>query len=70
MTQEKQNEVMAALERELISPTASITWMRYVPIHRRAEFEAAGWTVTDKLKETHHGQFAYLGIWRGEGEPT
>ena len=42
-----------------------ISWTKYIPHHRRAEYEALGWVITDALKETHHGEWSYLGTWKG-----
>ncbi len=48
-----------------------VTWrhLAYVPHHRRAEFEALGWKVEDKLNGTHHGDWSCIGEWVGpEGQ--
>ena len=31
---------------------------------------AEGWVLADDLQDTHHGAFACICVWEGEGEPT
>jgi hypothetical protein len=46
-----------------------ITWLRYVPHHLVASFEAIGWVLDDDLRGTSHGEYAVLMRWAGDGEP-
>ena len=39
----------------------SYSYLKYVPKKLKAEYEALGWTVTDDLKGTHHGDYSYIG---------
>lgn len=42
----------------------------YVPHADVARYEAMGWTRTDALRGTYHGEFAVLMIWEGLEEPA
>ncbi|GEM_PF-4130816 len=33
---------------------------QFIPHHRRAEYEAKGWTVSDDLSDTHNGRHSVL----------
>ena len=47
-----------------------ITWLRYV-VHSSVEaYKAKGWKVRNDMADTHHGKYAVLMIWEGEGEPN
>lgn len=46
-----------------------ITWLKLVPHHRRAEFEAIGWVFSSDLGSTH-GFWSCLMRWAGEGGPV
>lgn len=47
----------------------SIKWVKYVPRHLKGEYEALGWQVSDSLKGLSHGDYSYIGVWKGEGDP-
>lgn len=49
--------------------TSPPTYIRYVPHGDVAKFEAAGWAKRRGLAGTHHGIFAVLMEWTGDGEP-
>lgn len=42
----------------------------YVPYADVSRYEAMGWTRTDALRGTYHGEFAVLMIWEGLEEPA
>lgn len=47
-----------------------ISWAKYVPIERRADYEKLGWVIdSEALSLTPHGQWSLIGIWPGEGYP-
>lgn len=46
-----------------------IQWLRYVPHHLVGPMLAKGWTISDDMQGTHHGNYSVIMIWRGEGEP-
>ena len=47
----------------------TISWTKYIPKEQKEIYEALGWQVADKLRETPHGEWSYIGIWTGEGDP-
>ncbi len=46
------------------------TFFKYVPNGFVHVWEKAGWAVTPALNDTHHGVYAALMEWKGEGEPV
>lgn len=46
-----------------------ITWFRYVPHESVSEYLGKGWEIADDLSSTHHGDYAVLCVWKGDGEP-
>lgn len=46
-----------------------ITWLKYVTHDAVPEYLAKGWVVSCDLSPTHHGEYAVLMVWKGEGEP-
>jgi hypothetical protein len=44
-------------------------WFKYVAFDHIPVWEALGWVATDALEATHHGHYAVLMQWTGEGEP-
>lgn len=44
-------------------------WFRYVALHEVGAYLAKGWTIDDDMADTHHGVFAVLMKFVGEGEP-
>ena len=46
-----------------------MTWLRYVILADVGRYLAEGWTIVDDMVGTHHGNFAVLMKWAGEGEP-
>ena len=47
-----------------------MTWLRYVPHPQMLKFLALGWSISDELHGTNHGNYAVLMIWEGENEPA
>lgn len=47
-----------------------VTWLRYVPHGRMAEFLVKGWRISDELHGTSHGNYAVLMVWGGVGDPS
>jgi len=45
------------------------TWLCFVPHADVPVYEARGWLATDNLTSCHHGRYAILMRWAGEGEP-
>lgn len=45
-------------------------WLRYVTLENVGPLLAKGWTITDDLTSTHHGFYAVLMQWVGDGEPS
>ncbi len=44
-------------------------WLRYV-VHTDVErMMALGWRVVDNMQTCHHGKYAVLMEWKGEGDP-
>ena len=48
----------------------TISWTKYVPKEQKETYEQLGWQVDDKLRQTPHGHWSYIGTWTGEGEPV
>jgi len=46
-----------------------ISWTKFIGKHLKEEYERMGWTVSDSLKGTPHGEWSYIGVWKGEGKP-
>jgi len=46
-----------------------MTWLRYIPHDDVGRYQAAGWSVSSDLAHTHHGAYAVLMQWVGDGEP-
>ncbi len=46
-----------------------ISHFKYVPIKEIDEWEANGWELLNSLNGCHHGQYAVLCRWKGDGEP-
>lgn len=44
-------------------------WLKYVPHSEILVHLASGWSLSDDLMGTNHGNYACLMIWVGEGEP-
>lgn len=45
-------------------------WFRYVRLEDVGVYLVKGWTIADDMADTHHGTYACLMQWVGEGEPT
>lgn len=43
-------------------------WTKYIRKEEREAYEALGWEIRDHLGQPH-GEWSYLGVWTGEGEP-
>ena len=44
----------------------SVSWIKYIPHHQVEEYKSLGWTIKEEaFQNTHHGQHAVLGIWKG-----
>ena len=52
-----------------MSRADTISYLRYVPGPRLAEWEALGWRHVDDGKIYHHDHYSCLCEWKGEGEP-
>ena len=44
-------------------------WLRYVPHSQILLYLAKGWSISDDLVGTNHGNWSVLMKWDGEGEP-
>jgi hypothetical protein len=47
----------------------TIEYLHYVRHHNVEEYLGLGWSISDFLDGTPHGQYAVLMQWDGEGEP-
>lgn len=45
------------------------TYIKYVPHAMIADYKAKGWIECGSLDGTHHGHYAIMMQWTGEGEP-
>lgn len=45
-------------------------WFRYVPLDAVGRRLAEGWTIVDDMADSHHGFYAVLMKFVGDGEPT
>ena len=45
-------------------------FFKYVVLKDVGDWLKAGWTVRDDLAGTHHGAYAVLMLWTGDGEPV
>ena len=45
-----------------------IRWFRFVPWHHAAAREAQGYVLSDLMTDCHHGQWACIMEYHGEGE--
>lgn len=54
-----------------VTPTIDkpFQWLKYVTHDAVPEYLAKGWVVSCDLSPTHHGEYAVLMVWKGEGEP-
>jgi hypothetical protein len=46
-----------------------ISWFKYVPLSDVGEYLAKGWSMADDMADCHHGNYAVLMKFMGEGEP-
>lgn len=44
-------------------------WFRYVIHSKIPAYQAAGWTIDNDFSGSHHGAYAVIMRWVGEGEP-
>lgn len=45
------------------------TWIKYVPHNLVADYESKGWVLRDPMQDCHHGNYAVIMVWIGDGEP-
>lgn len=48
----------------------TISWTKYIPKQQKEAYEELGWRVDDKLRESPHGEYSYIGVWQGDGDPV
>lgn len=48
---------------------SAVQWLQYVPHNQVVVFLARGWSISDELHGTNHGNYAVLMLWGGVGEP-
>lgn len=46
------------------------TWLKYVRHEDVQPMQEEGWTVVDSMYDNHHGFYACIMEWTGEGEPA
>jgi hypothetical protein len=46
-----------------------ISWLRYVTLDAVGEYLFKGWAIVDDFSTVHHGNYAVLMRYCGEGEP-
>ncbi len=59
----------AVMERVIAGVPVSEHWFRYVPLDQVGEYLVKGWEISDDMANCHHGNYACLMMWKGEGEP-